>query len=271
MKKIAILFALLLIYGLAQAAIVDTVKIYSRAMEKEIPAVVIVPDSYKTGTDAFPVLYLLHGYSGHYDNWVTLAPGVDTLADTYRMIIVCPEGNYSSWYVDSPIDKQWQYGTHVAQEVPKYIDSHYRTIANKAGRAITGLSMGGHGALYLAFRNPEIFGACGSMSGALDLTAAKSGYALVERLGSDDSDLLKQYSVVHTAAIILQYPMPLIIDCGTEDYLQDATKQLHNFLLEHKYPHTFIQRPGSHNWDYWRESVVYQSMFFYRFFYGNGL
>src|SRR5690606_41468252 len=64
-----------------------------------------------------------------------------------------------SWYWDSPIDPNYQYETFVSEELVKWIDKNYNTIASREGRAITGLSMGGHGGLYLGFRNLDVFGA----------------------------------------------------------------------------------------------------------------
>jgi S-formylglutathione hydrolase FrmB len=69
-----------------------------------------------------------------------------------------------------------KYETHVATEVPAFIDKQYRTIADRSKRAITGLSMGGHGGLYLGWRHSDFFGACGSMSGAIDISRITRGY-----------------------------------------------------------------------------------------------
>ncbi len=86
------------------------------------------------------------------------------------MMIVCPDGGYTSWYFDSPVDSTYRFETFVGTEVPEYMDENYRTIADGRGRAITGLSMGGHGGLFLAFRHADLFSACGSMSGALHVS-----------------------------------------------------------------------------------------------------
>ncbi|WP_432327028.1 alpha/beta hydrolase [Mucilaginibacter sp. P25] len=93
---------------------------------------------------------------------------VKDLADQYNIIIVMPEGEIFSYYVDSPIDPNSKFETYIIKEVIPFIDSKYRTVNDKKGRLITGLSMGGFGALYLSTRHPELFAAAGSMSGALD-------------------------------------------------------------------------------------------------------
>src|SRR5690606_31772460 len=79
------------------ASQVDTVSVNSRVMNKTVKTVVIVPENYAT-LDSLPVVYLLHGYSGNYADWVTKVPEIKELADRYQFRIVCPDGGYSSWY-----------------------------------------------------------------------------------------------------------------------------------------------------------------------------
>ena len=135
------------------ALLADTIEVMSQAMGRTIKNVVIKPEYYITGNQAarFPVLYLLHGAYGCYSDW-SKKTDLHPLADKYHVIIVCPDGQ-DSWYFDSPIDPKMQFETYVSKELVEYIDSHYRTCANRYMRAITGLSMGGHGALFLAFRH----------------------------------------------------------------------------------------------------------------------
>ncbi|MBE9490535.1 MAG: esterase family protein, partial [Bacteroidetes bacterium] len=129
---------------------IDTLTIFSNSMQKNIKNVVIIPDAYHESKE-FPVLYLLHGAYGDYSNWITKVPQLKEYANQYNMIIVCPDGNPFSWYFDSPIDKKFRYETYISKELITVIDEKYTTIKSKKGRGITGLSMGGHGAFYLAF------------------------------------------------------------------------------------------------------------------------
>lgn len=118
------LLAFILIFSFqTKAALVDTVLTHSTAMQKNIKAVVILPDNYKTAKE-FPVLYLLHGYSGNYADWVTKAKGVEKLADQYNMIIVCPDGGFGSWYWDSPIASDFKYETYISDELVKWTDGN---------------------------------------------------------------------------------------------------------------------------------------------------
>lgn len=141
---------------LAYASQVDTLMVYSQSMTKSIPNVVIQPDGYANQEEAFPVLYLLHGAGGDFSGWVTSVPKIKEYVDKYNIIIVCPDGASTSWYFDSPIDAKMKYESYVSKELIEAIDAKYNTLATKSGRAITGLSMGGHGALYLAFKHQDI-------------------------------------------------------------------------------------------------------------------
>lgn len=118
------LFLLLLfIAPTAFAGTVDTVDIYSNAMRKSFKSVVIKPDAYTKTTTAYPTVYLLHGHGGKYNSWINITSDLKKYADDYGLIIVCPDGAYSSWYFDSPVDSTFKFETYIAKEVPAYIDA----------------------------------------------------------------------------------------------------------------------------------------------------
>ena len=126
------------------AARLDTVTTYSQAMHKDMPAIVITPDSYSPRKD-YPVVYMLHGFGGTYkSDWASPQWDVAKYADVYDMIFVTPDGA-DSWYLDSPVDSTYRYETYLVHELVPFVDAHYSTRADRTGRAITGLSMGGHG------------------------------------------------------------------------------------------------------------------------------
>lgn len=268
MKKLVVVLASIFTCTfISHAAEVDTVVIYSKSMQKEMKCVVIKPSDKQAGK-RWPVVYLLHGYSGNYSNWITRVPQLMQHADEYQLMIVCPDGGYSSWYFDSPADPTMRYETHVAKEVPAYIDEHYPTIRDRAARAITGLSMGGHGGLFLGLRHADFFGACGSMSGGVDLFATKNKFDITKRLGdtSAHSDTWRYYSVIN---LIENYPkdsVAMIIDCGVDDFFFTDNRGLHEKLLRLKIPHEYIERPGAHNWAYWSNAVQFQLLYFRNYF-----
>ena len=252
---------------IANAATVDTVSTFSNSMQKQIKAVVILPNNY-TKTKLYPVVYLLHGYGGNYADWITKVPSITTYSDEYNIIIVCPDGDYNSWYFDSPVDSTKRYETYIAKELVSWIDEHYTTLANAKGRAIAGLSMGGHGALYLAFRHQDVFGAAGSMSGGVDLQPFPANWGIAQKLGTyaDHPEVWKLNSVINLTYLVQNKSYPLLFDCGTEDFFYPVNKKLHEKLLANGIPHDFISRPGAHSWEYWANAVGYQMLFMHNFF-----
>jgi S-formylglutathione hydrolase FrmB len=258
------LAGLLLICLQANAAKVDTVITHSVAMNKDIKAVVISPADYSK-KEKYPVLYLLHGFSGNYSDWIKKVPDVVRLADQYHCLIVCPDGNFASWYFDSPMSKEWQYETYVANELVLWVDSHYATIADRSGRAITGLSMGGHGALYLAIRHQDTYGAVGSMSGCVDLIPFSKSFGISQVLGDYESNQQrwKDNSVTNMLDQI-KPGIAIIFDCGYNDGFYPSNNEMHDKLVKMKIPHDFIVRDGGHSWEYWGNSIVYQVLFFSR-------
>jgi len=250
----------------ARGAVVDTVVTYSSSMKKSIKAVVITPDNYQSASP-MPVVYLLHGYGDNYAAWPTKAKGFERAADLYQLIIVCADGN-NSWYWDSPVDEKYRYETYVSNELIKWVDEKYKTIKNRTGRAITGLSMGGHGALYLALRHQDVFGAAGSMSGGVDIRPFPNNWDMAARLGkyAEHPDAWEKYTVANLLYLLTPRSLALIIDCGTEDFFYKVNEKLHHELLYRNIPHDFIVRPGAHNWPYWNNAIGYQMLFMSNYF-----
>lgn len=256
-------------WTMARAGQVDTLEIFSPAMQKVSRCIVIRPDNYTVQGAPYPVLYLLHGWSGNYAGWLSAAPQLRQHADAYQMLIVCPDGGYDSWYLDSPVDSTVRYATHLAQEVVSYIDFHYHTRRERAGRAIAGLSMGGHGAFNLAIRYAETFGAVGSMAGGLDLTPfRKNNWDLKGVLGDPRTHWPNwmEYSVINQIARFIDNPIPIYIDCGVDDFFIQVNRATHQRLVALGIPHDYTERPGAHNSAYWGNAVDYQVVFFNKFF-----
>lgn len=265
--KYILLFLLISTSVFAQK--IDTLTIFSNSMQKSIKNVVIIPDAYQESKE-LPVLYLLHGAYGDYSNWITKVPEIKEYANQYNMIIVCPDGNPFSWYFDSPIDKKFRYETYISKELITVIDEKYATIKSKKGRAITGLSMGGHGAFYLAFKHQDIFGAVGSMSGGMDLVrfANKKNYELTKRLG-DFKEFPNNWinnTIINMTDLVIGKDLKIYFDCGIDDFLYGTNIDLHKKLLSQNIPHDYTERPGAHSWEYWANSIKYHMVFFDEFF-----
>jgi S-formylglutathione hydrolase FrmB len=269
MKKTLLTLLALCLFFLpnANASTVDTVEVNSAVMKKTLKVVVIRPDNYEAGKE-FPVVYLLHGYSDNHSGWIKKAPGFQKAADLHNMIIVCPDGGYSSWYWDSPVDPQSQFETYISRELVSYVDSKYKTIKNRKGRAITGLSMGGHGALYLALRHQDVYGAAGSMSGGVDIRPFPNNWDMAKRLGkyAEQPKRWEENTVINMLHLLTPNALSLIIDCGTEDFFFEVNQKLHEQLLYRNIEHDYIIRPGAHNWPYWTNAVQYQLLFMSNYF-----
>ena len=260
---------LLLLSGCTFAGQTDTILVHSTAMNKDIKCVVIQPDN-RTGAH-WPVIYLLHGHSGNYAQWPSLAPQLKHDADSLGILFVCPDGGYDSWYFDSPVDPTVRYETFVSKELIAYIDSHYPTLPNRAHRAITGLSMGGHGALYLAMHHKDLFGAAGATSGGVDFRPFPNNWGIKKDLGEEASNqnVWDTHTVITAADNLQNGDLKIIFDCGVDDFFLTVNRALHQKLLEKKIAHDYTERPGGHSGDYWHNSIDYQVLFFSKYFSGN--
>ena len=254
------------------AARVDTILVHSDAMNKDIKCVVIQPEHAATiGSSTathFPVIYLLHGHGGNYAQWPATAPQLKKEADDLGILFIAPVGGVDSWYFDSPIDPSVRYETFVTKELIPYIDGHYPTIPDRAHRAITGLSMGGHGALYLAIRHTELFGAAGATSGGVDFRPFPDNWGIKKDLGTitDHKDNWDNNTVYTLADNLRNGDLKIIFDCGTSDFFITVNRNLHQKLLDKKIDHDYTERPGGHNGAYWRNSIDFQVLFFWKYF-----
>jgi S-formylglutathione hydrolase FrmB len=236
-------------------------------MHKNIPVVVVMPEQQKKSKEKFPVVYLLHGYSGNARSWVAF-PSVITDADKYGVIVVCPDGGFSSWYLDSPLDSSFRYETFVAKELITYVDQNYPTIADRAHRGISGLSMGGHGAFYLALKHKDIFGAVGSTSGGVDIRPFPNNWDIKKRLGEKASypKNWEDNTVINLVDSLHNKELKIYFDCGVADFFITVNRDLNKKLLEMKIDHDYTERPGGHTGAYWRNSIFYHMLFFHNFF-----
>ena len=131
-------------------------------------------------------------------------------------------------------------------------------------KAITGLSMGGHGALYLAARHPDKYFAAGSMSGGVDLTYSTKSWEIAEKIGpyEEYSQRWHENSIVNMIEMIKNANLALMIDCGVDDFFIEVNRTLHHRLILAKVGHDYIERPGKHSWDYWVRVLPYHLFFF---------
>ena len=178
-----VLISLLFLNSVIWSANSLVVTIPSRAMKKSFKATIIQPDSYKKTDRQYSVIYFLHGYSGDYTVWPKIAP-LNKYADTYQLLFVCPDGGFNSWYLDSPKKADSKFETYIVFEVTAWIDSTYRTFRSYKGRAVIGSSMGGHGALTLLFKHPDMYAGASSISGIMDISEFPKEWDIAAVLGN---------------------------------------------------------------------------------------
>lgn len=225
---------------------------------------VFTPSDYNTQTvKNYPVIYLLHGWSGNYHQWNDITD-CQKYADQYGFIIVCPDGLYDSWYFNSPAIKQSQYADFFFLDLFPFVTKTYRVDTKNV--FITGLSMGGYGALYLFEQKPELFRSAGSISGLLDLANNRNDYRISDYLGlkNDKSDekTLNAFSVTGNIDKIVGTGKELIFSCGVDDPFYKVNNEFRKICDEKKIDATYISNPGTHNYPYWKHNISSHFEFF---------
>jgi S-formylglutathione hydrolase FrmB len=272
-----------------QALPVKTVEFDSPSVGRKMKYNVVLPAKYDQTTDRYPVLYLLHGLSGNYNNWAGM--NVPRYARTYDLIVVMPDGG-NTWYVnwaksDEGQKNNWE--DAIVKDLVGHVDSTYRTIAKREGRAINGLSMGGYGGLMLGLRNPDLFCSIGSHSGALSYAKQfgerlKNGQAAARPMNTPSTTPIRGVNIEGFSSPAERTPKGTIfttvegcaaydpfelvlkvapdkrphiyLDCGTEDRLIESQRAFIKVLEANKIPFTSGESAGAHNGQYWGREVA---------------
>ena len=217
-----------------------------------------------------PALYLLHGWSGCFRDWSNKSD-LQAVADETGFIIICPDGFYDSWYVNAvnPEDMQWR--DFFARELYPQIKEKYWLDPEKT--FITGLSMGGHGAINLFLDNVSRFRAAGSMSGVLDLNAEAGRLGLAERLGPYGTDNPRHdgESAVNRIERAMGTDKLMVISCGYSDMLYPCSRAFCERCKELGVPYVELYSPGVHSWKYWDYALRLHLWYFSRILNGENL
>ncbi|HET8672857.1 MAG TPA: alpha/beta hydrolase family protein [Thermoleophilaceae bacterium] len=154
------------------------VKLSTAALTGQPNVRILLPAGYASNPNArYPVIYLIHGTSGRASDWTTMGDAEKTVGNR-PVIVVMPDigidgdggGWCTNWWNDGRGGKPMWETFHIDQLIP-WVDANLRTVANRDGRAIFGLSQGGFCALSYAARHPDLFVSAGSFSGADDIAA----------------------------------------------------------------------------------------------------
>ena len=242
------------------------VKVHSASMNKDIEAAIMLPTSYAGGVERnYPVIYFLDGHSGDgkrlfYDFY---KDELMKQSDQFNVIMVAV-GGVNTWYFDSPVNPEVKWQQFLIKELIPFVDASYRTIAKREGRAITGLSMGGHGSFYTAFRHPQFFIAAGSTSGGVDFRPWPDNWDIAAMLGKKTEHEKNWDSnvVINNLNALPKTKMAIYFDCGINDFFLEVNRALDKKMTDMKIVHSYEEFPGGHTQDYWGRSLPKHVEFF---------
>jgi S-formylglutathione hydrolase FrmB len=253
----------------AQARI-DCSSVPSKVLQRDVPYCVLLPQSYDSaGSAKFPVLYFLHGLGDNQQSLVNM--GAWNLISDLRQqnkigdfLIATPQG-WSTFYINSA-DGRTRYSDFFLDEFIPFIEHKYRVRTDRGGRAISGISMGGYGALRFAFAHPEKFSAVSAESAALFAESPKLLDAAMQA-GAPRAKLLESvfghpidathwrandpFTLARQNAAALSH-LAIYFNCGENDGygFNQGAEALDKVLTQEKIPHTFKLYPGEHSLSY---------------------
>ncbi len=207
----------------------------------------------------YQVLYLLHGAYGDYSDWLRWS-NIEKYAAEHRLIVVMPSAA-NSFYQD--MYRGSDYLTYLTKELPAFVNAMFPVSRKRENTFVAGLSMGGYGALKLGFERPELFSACISLSGAIDMIGVygdiQKGFIQgpflwegifknPKEITGTDADLVALYKKRKQEG----HSMPKVFQsCGTEDFIYKRNRTAKKMLKEAGVDLTYEEHPGIHDWDYW--------------------
>lgn len=214
----------------------------------------------------FPVVYLLHGFTGDYTDWTSMIP-IERFAAETGFAVVMPHG-YNTWYRNVPGGFQME--SFIADELPAAVEALLPVSSAPRDRFIAGLSMGGTGAIRMAWRYPERYRAAAAMSAVPDLTqsfceasdpsyeaqlrqSVQSVYGGETAAQNEGDELLKLGAAQQRLGVKLP---PLLFHYGEQDVrFQAQYLPFKRFCEANRLPVTFAIAPGRHNFDYWEPTI----------------
>lgn len=264
--------------GHAQTAnrVQESLVMPSQLLSHPVKYSIYLPPDYYTSNKRYPVVYLLHGYSDNETAWLQFGE-TDRQADKAissgeipPMIIVMPDAGIT-WYMNDYQGKERYEDMFIKEFIP-YIDAQYRTRTQKEFRAVSGLSMGGHGALLLAMHNPSLFTACAAFSSGIMtdegiVAMPDNNYDpvftnLVGNKPRGKARLTEHWQKNNPLNLAKTLPADSLkkvrwyLDCGDQDFLYEGNAMMHITLRKREIPHEFRVRAGAHEWIYWRTGLI---------------
>jgi S-formylglutathione hydrolase FrmB len=235
------------------------VRVPSAALGREQSATILLPSTYSASRRRYPVLYLLHG--GGQDHTAFAKRGWFRAQAAQEMIVVTPMVG-DSWYVNSVADPTARFEDFVANDLIAYVDSHYRTVAAREGRAIAGVSMGGWGAMLLGLKHPQLFGTIGALSAPFGISRQDPNMDMTsrtqQRFGTPDTPERRERDPASLVAAISLDAVPMLyLACGNEDLFVGDNRGFVQRLTARKIPYEYRElSPFGHSWDLWDPQLV---------------
>ncbi|HET7768524.1 MAG TPA: alpha/beta hydrolase-fold protein [Chloroflexota bacterium] len=223
----------------------------SEALATALPYRVFLPPGYHAAEERdrrWPVLYLLHGMSGRWDEWHIILElermlnQVVTSDPSTQLIVVLPQGGLGYW-VDQKGGARW--ATSVARDLVGHVDLTYRTLAQRDSRAIGGISAGGHGAYQISLTFPDVFGTAGAHSPSLPEEREAPGYFG----GAGGYRELDPETLVKSST--LSRPPRFWLDIGDQDRWARRAERLREALREKNWEHEWRLNQAAHEREYW--------------------
>ncbi len=244
----------------------ETRTVKSKILGMERHYSIYLPAGYDENDCSYPVLYLLHGHGDNHTGWIQFGQ-VQHIADkaiaegkATRMIIVMPDADtVHKGYFNLP-DGSYNYEDFFFKELIPHIEKTYRVRAEKRYRAVSGLSMGGGGALFYALHYPEMFAASAplsAVSGDWTFGQMKSMIDMSKISAEDVEKYYKQFNVreilesSEDKANAIKW-VRWYISCGDDDSLTVDNSLLHVLLRNYQVGHEYRVKDGGHSWNYWR-------------------
>jgi S-formylglutathione hydrolase FrmB len=232
-----------------------TINYFSRALLKASSFNIVFPDDPGIPRP-WCVFYLLHGLSDDHTIWMRRT-SIERYVANQPLVVVMPDGG-RGWYTDAK--EGYAHEKDLIEDVMGLVDRTFPVRAERAGRAIGGLSMGGYGAVKVGLKHHDKFASITSHSGALAFTHndAKKGQELspeFTRIFGDNPS----GGAEDPFAIVEKIDHGLIpqmrIDCGVDDFLLQHNRDFHEHLKKLHVPHEYEEFPGAHDWSYWDKHV----------------
>jgi S-formylglutathione hydrolase FrmB len=258
-KHFFLLLALVSV-SIAQLPQLKDADFLSQSLGRRMRYRILLPASYESSKQSYPVLYLLHGLYGDYKNWTDKTDVTKYLGGA-DLIIVMPDAN-DSWYTNWATDPQQKYEDYIVKDLVSEIESHYRTTTTRESRWIAGLSMGGYGAIKFGLRYPQLFSMVASFSGALNpdtkMAVEHPAFApqLMKVYGPNTSATRASNDIYKLAEKIQPSTTPyLFLTCGTNDPFLSSNREFVAPLPAQHIRYEYHELPGAHSWEFWDHSI----------------